>query len=163
VGFAERVCAGPTAPVDCPKDAIVYAPFWVDVWGTDLSAIPGATWIWAPGITGESSPSRLVSYFFSKAFILPGRPVSGRILVDADDFAAVFVNDRFVGQWGSVDTPGTDPPRLVTFDLKPFLKPGKNVVTVEGENGPFGGCDDPCSYADNPAGVVFGGSLTFRR
>ena len=40
---------------------------------------------------------------------------------------------------------------------------GRNVITIRAQNGSafFSGCPTICTYATNPAGVVFGGSLTF--
>lgn len=52
---------------------------------------------------------------------------------------------------------------LTAYDIGIYLRPGRNVVTVEAENGPwyFSGLCNPCSYALNRAGIVFGGSMTF--
>jgi hypothetical protein len=51
---------------------------------------------------------------------------------------------------------------LKRFDLAPFLVNGINVLTVRAKNGPasFAGCSASCAYAQNPAGVVFGGAIT---
>lgn len=45
------------------------------------------------------------------------------------------------------------------FGVTSFLQPGANVISVRGPNGPmtFPGCASPCTYMENPAGVVFGG------
>jgi hypothetical protein len=55
---------------------------------------------------------------------------------------------------------------LTPFDISSLLKPGRNVITVNGRNGspsfsPF--CGATCTYNQNPAGIVFGGSLSFTR
>jgi concanavalin A-like lectin/glucanase superfamily protein len=50
-----------------------------------------------------------------------------------------------------------------TFDLAPYLKPGRNVIVVRGQNGPpfFAGTEGPNPYALNPAAVVLGGAITY--
>lgn len=48
-------------------------------WGPTFFGIPGAREIWAPGITGATSPAFPAEFFFSKAFILPGPPIAGSI------------------------------------------------------------------------------------
>lgn len=93
--------------------------------------------------------------------------VLGSISIAADDFAAVWVNGVEVASIGSISETLDPPPfsMLHTFDLTSYLKPGHNVIVVEAQNGPAwfaGGCDGTCSYAQNPAGVVFGGVLAVR-
>jgi hypothetical protein len=95
---------------------------------------------------------------------LRGRPTEGTVFVAADDFAAVHVNGALVGTVGSVTSPSLPYPFnvLTSFDVTPFLVAGPNVLTIEAQNGPgsFAGCS-PCAYGQNPAGVVFGWSLTY--
>lgn len=164
LGPAQRVCMSEIAPPSCAAGATIYhSPFYG--WTADLSPIPGAAWIWRPGITGESTPADLADYFFSDTVILAGEPTGGTIYVSADDFAAVRVNQQLVGTIGSIVDPslaGTHT-YLTAFDIGDFLHPGRNVITVEAQNGPayFSGLCNPCSYALNPAGVAFGGSATF--
>jgi hypothetical protein len=132
-------------------------------WSANLSSIPGAAWIWAPGITGATTPAFPDVYFFSKAFNLAGAPTAGSISVAADDFAEVRVNGAVVGTIGS-ETDGTlafaGQSSLTTFDITSFLVPGTNVITVRGANGNLA-CG-PVAYNCNPAGVVFAGSLSFQ-
>jgi hypothetical protein len=164
LGPAQRVCMSAIAPPSCAPGATIYhSPFYG--WTADLSPIPGAAWIWRPGITGESTPADLADYFFSDTVILAGEPTGGTIYVSADDFAAVRVNQQLVGTIGSIVDPslaGTHT-YLTAFDIGDFLHPGRNVITVEAQNGPayFSGLCNPCSYALNPAGVAFGGSVGF--
>ena len=164
LGPAQRVCMSEVAPPTCAPGAMIYhSPF--SGWTADLSPIACSAWIWRPGITGESSPADLADYFFSKTLILAGEPSSGTLYVSADDFAAVRVNKQLVGTIGSIVDPslaGTHT-YLTAFDISGYLHPGRNVVTVEAQNGPsyFSGLCSPCSYALNPAGVVFGGSVAF--
>jgi hypothetical protein len=164
LGPAQRVCMTLIAPPNCAPGATIYnSPFYG--WTADLSPIPGAAWIWRPGINGESTPADLADYFFSHTLILAGEPTSGTMYVSADDFAAVRVNQQLVGTIGSIVNPslaGTHT-YLTALDISGFLHPGRNVVTVEAQNGPayFSGLCSPCTYALNPAGVAFGGSVTF--
>lgn len=164
LGSAQRVCMSEIAPPSCAPGATIYhSPF--SGWTADLSPIPGAAWIWRPGINGDSTPADLSDNFFSKTLILDGEPTAGTIYVAVDDFAAVRVNTQLVGTLGSVVSPALAGKHtyLTAFDIGGWLHPGRNVVTVEAQNGPayFSGLCNPCSYALNPAGVVFGGSVGF--
>jgi hypothetical protein len=167
IGSAQRVCLNAFSPSPCPPGATLYG-FPFVAWFADLSSAPGAAWIWAPGISGSTGPAEFAEYFFSKTFILAGLPIAGTISVAADDYAAVFVNQRLVGSIGSTTDIGVafDAQNyLHSFEITAFLKPGRNVISVEGRNGSrdFSGlCGVTCTYAENPAGVVFGGSLTFQ-
>jgi hypothetical protein len=132
-------------------------------WPADLSSIPGATWIWVTGITGETSPAFPAEVSFSKSFKLKGTPIAGSISIAADDYAQVLVNGIVVGEIGSrsdESLAGSAQSFLTTFDLGPYLVRGKNLIVVQGANGDFGCGAGP--YSCNPAGVVFGGSLSFQ-
>jgi hypothetical protein len=167
LGSAELVCLNQFSPYLCPTGAVDYGYPFGGGWPADLSAVPGATWIWAPGVTGTTAPAPLARYYFSKTFVLAGHPIGGTISVAVDDFAAISVNGTAVGSIGSTTDIGTaSDAALHTFDLAAFLKPGQNTITVEAQNGsPFFSpiCNDGCPYDENPAGVVFGGSLSFVR
>jgi hypothetical protein len=151
LGSAQNVCLNSSWPSNCPAGATLYG-WGGGGWGANLSSIPGATWIWAPGITGSSSPAYPASYSFSKSFDLGGEVTEGFISVAVDDQAEVFINGSSVGIASSQSA-------LATFDIMPFLNSGTNVITVMAENGNFGCGSGP--YQCNPAGVVFGGSITF--
>ena len=162
LGFAQKVCLHASAPSPCPSGATLYG-FPSTGWSADLSSISGAAWIWAPGITGATSPAFPAEFFFSKAFNLPGAPTAGAISVAVDDFAQVRVNGVAVGTTGSVtdmSLAGAGQSSLATFDITSFLAPGTNIITIRGANGPFACGAGP--YNCNPAGVVFGGSLSFQ-
>ena len=126
-------------------------------WVADLSPIPGATWIWAPGLTA-SSPATLATYTFSQQVVLNGPALSGTFWMTADDLATVAVNGRQAGSIGSISTGGAWP--LTAFDIRPFLVVGVNTITVTGTNGPASFAGGRTTYRDNPAGVVFGGRIT---
>lgn len=161
LGSAQNVCLNSFSPANCPAGAAIYG--WLDpAWGTSLSSIPGATWIWAPGITGTTAPAYPAEYLFSKEFELPGTPLAGSISFAADDYAEAIVNGTLVGTIGSltdVHAAQSAQAALRTFDITSLLVSGKNVIAVRGKNGPYG-CGNG-QYGCNPAGVVFGGSLRY--
>jgi hypothetical protein len=166
LGPAERVCLNSASPSPCPPDAVRYG-FVGTAWRADLSPIPGATWIWAPNVVGDTFPADLAQFFFSKKFHLRGRPLSGTVLVAADDFAEVLINGRSAGMTGSITdvvVAGAAQNELVAIDVTAFLHPGENIITIRGQNGPpsFAGSSVPNSYGRNPAAVVFGGTLTYQ-
>jgi hypothetical protein len=165
IGFAQAVCLNSTSPNPCPSGATQFG-FPAPGWPSLLSAIPGAEWIWAPGVTGTSPTGvELSMYTFSKTLSIPGTPTGGTLLVSADDFAAVLVNGTQAASVGSiVVTPPsvTAQSLLAQFDITPYLHSGANTIEVVGQNGPgfFGTCSN-CTYAQNPAGVAFGGVIQF--
>jgi hypothetical protein len=81
-------------------------------------------------------------------------------------------SNAFVGlaQYVALNTtnPPSYPPEmngsdsLVTFDITSFLSLGINTIQITGQNGPdsFCGITD-ANYSQNPAAVVFGGTITF--
>jgi len=165
LGLAENVCLNASFPANCPAGATLYG-HQGSGWLADLSSIPKATWIYAPGITGESSPAQLVQYFFQTTFVIPATPTAGTLFVAADDAAQVMVNGSVVGRIGSladVSKASDAQNRIHKFDITRFLVKGKNRIRIGQENGParFGGCAVPDNYTCNPSGVVFGGSATW--
>jgi len=163
LGNAQFVCLNSFYPSTCPPGATLYG--WGGTgWAADLSSIPGANWIWAPNITGQTTPAEFNQYFFSRSIHLSGPVVSATISIAVDDFVEVHVNGRIVGSSGSLtdfSAAASAQRSLKTFDLAPFLAMGVNTITIRAENGAFGICC-PSNYAGNPAGVVFGGSISFQ-
>jgi len=156
---AQNVCLNASSPSPCPAGATLWG-FAGSGWGANLSTIPGATWIWATGLTGTSSPAYPAEYNFSKTINLPGLPISGSLGIAADDFAEVLVNGISVGTIGSVsdgNLAGPASSTLTTFNIGPYLILGDNVIRIRADNGNFG-CGAG-AYNCNPAGVVFGGSI----
>lgn len=150
-GAAQAVCLNDSYPASCPAGATVYG--WPGAgWGADLSGIPGAQWVWAPGIDGSTSPADVDTYFFAKTVTIPGTPTAGTFWVAADDGSEVFVNGTSAGMSGG-------PGGLTTLNIGSFLVTGTNELVVRGTNGAI--CGRVCTYAENPAGVVFGGSFTY--
>ena len=137
-----------------------------NAYGTDVSAIAGACWLWIPGVDANS-PSDLQGGYFSKRFNLAGTPIGGYIQIAVDDFAEVLVNGSVVGTTGSIsdyNAAALGQSALVTFDISPYLVGGFNTITIKAQNGPSafaGGRCGPCTYGGNQAGVVFGGTMQF--
>lgn len=136
-------------------------------WTTNTALIPGACWVWKPGTTSATVPVDLQGVFLGKTFDIPGTPDSGVLYLAADDFAELRVNGVVVGLIGSISDYGSAAGAqagLTRFDLTPFLVPGRNEVLIRGQNGPgsFTGTScDPCTFGQNPTGVLLGGTLSY--
>lgn len=170
LGTAQLVCPNAVSPPWCPPGATLYGWLGTGAWSASLAAIPGAAWIWAPGVTGATSPAELARYAFAAHVFLPRRavPVNAEIFVSADDYAEVYVNGAFAGSVGSLTNPAASTAAqsmLTRFSITSFVRAGPNVIAVVGQNGPasFAGCSAPCTYMQHPAGVVFGGSIDFKK
>ena len=159
---ARDVCLTPSDPPGCPSDAVDYglAPGW----SADISSLGGARWIWRPGIS-TSDVADGVEVTFTRTFVLAGSP-GGTISIAADDYAEVHINGDVVGSVGSTTdkaAASAAQSALTTFDLGSHLVSGANTITIVARNGPASfACGSVCTYAQNPAGVVFGGRLTCR-
>ena len=165
LGQAQNVCLNEFSPLDCPDGATVYG-HGGSGWLADLSPIPGATWIWVPYIAGDVSPAESSVFIVAGSFSIPGTPTGGTLSIAVDDMAVVFVNGSLVGRWGSVTEVGKASVAddiLKSFDIGPNLVSGLNTLTIKIFNGPaaFAGCAGHCTYTQNPAGVVFGGSISY--
>jgi hypothetical protein len=121
--------------------------------------------MWAPGITGASSPAEDQEYFFSRKVSITGTPVSGTIWIACDDFAEVMVNSSVAGTCGSVTnqaSSGAGQAALQAINISPYLHHGVNDITIRARNGPaaWASCAGPhCKYLEQPAGVVFCGEI----
>jgi hypothetical protein len=168
LGRAINVCLSPTVPAGCPLGATAFGIDGGSGWAADLSSIPGSTWIWAPGITPQTAPAEFAQFFFVTPVVIRGRPVGGVLSFAVDDFAEVSVNGTVVATAGSitdVSEAGAAQSQTTVVDVGAFLRPGRNIIAVRAQNGPpefAGTCGATCTYAQNPAGVVFGGSITYR-
>jgi hypothetical protein len=167
LGKATPVCLNASAPNPCPAGATVYGASNAAGWLADLGPIPGAQWVWAPGVAGTTAPAELAQFFFARTFDIPGPPIGCTLSIAADDLAEVLVNGVSAGVVGSItDSIAAAQTRnmLTTIDIGKFLVEGMNTIVVRGRNGPpgFVGCEPgPCTYSQDPAGVVFGGTLAF--
>jgi len=168
LGPAKDVCASLQVPANCPTtaSAVVIYGFAQSGW-TAGASYPQALWIWRGDVT-PGAAADLQTVVFERSFVVGAQP-AGSIQIGADDFAAVFVNDVPVGTVGSIsDVSVAWQSQTVgaTFDLTLALRPGSNKIAVVGQNGPAsfaGGCGGVgCTYAQNPAGVVFAGALTWQ-
>lgn len=163
MGTAEAVCLNAFSPANCPPGAVLYGSG--NGWFADLSSIPGAIWIWAPGITGQTSPADLQAFWFSKVVNVPATPLAASISIAVDDYAEILVNGKLVATYGSitdVEVAFAAQNSLGTFSIK-NLHEGNNKIVIRGQNGPasFAGDCNPCDYQQNTAGVVFGLSITY--
>lgn len=132
-------------------------------WFADLSPIPGAHWIW--GLFARAGDRSDGAELWFVTFVDVPRPTSEGVLrIAADDFAEVRVNGQLVGSVGSVTDPDESAANepLTTFDIGPYVHQGRNSIVVHAVNGPASfsdRCSDTCTYSQNPAGVVYGGSI----
>lgn len=164
LGLAQNVCLNSMYPANCPPGATLYG-YTGPSWLADLSKIPGATWIYAPGITGLSSPAQVRLYFFETDFVIPGTPTGGTLFIAADDFAQVIVNGasvRVTGSLTDLNAALDAQNHLHKVDITQFLVKGRNTIRIRQRDGTakMVGCPVPDNYECNPSGVVFGGSAT---
>lgn len=165
-GKAQTVCLTQQAPVSCPQGATLY-DYAGAGWFADLTSIPSAQWVWAPGVISTTSPADSQEYYFFKVIHVPEPPTQGSISIAADDFAEIRVNGAVAGTVGST----TDytvalqaQNALATFDITKYLVSGDNLISIRAKNGPrefANGCTNSCSYTQNPAGLVFGGFILY--
>jgi RHS repeat-associated protein len=165
VGPAQKYCLNATAPPFCPPGATLFG-YNQPGWSANLASIPGAAWIWRPGVTGATLSADLAEVRFLREFMLPGAPVSGHISLAVDSAARVIVNGLMVGSYGSVTDraqAAAAQSNLITFNITNRLVAGRNTIMVIAQNGSGGlaGCQSSCTYAQNPAGVVFGVTVEF--
>jgi len=164
VGTAQYVCLNALSPPSCPAGATLWGFGGAGLLTQSLAAIPGAHWIWAPGLTGASPGASLAKYSFTKTVTLNGTPLSGTVYMLADDYVELRVNGTLVGTVGSIvnqAASGAGLPALVSFNVLPNLVSGPNTISFTAQNGPdsFAGVVN-ATYSQNPASVVFGGNLT---
>jgi hypothetical protein len=163
LGSARDVCLNTGNPGNCPSDALLYGyassppPL---IWSGGTS-IPSAFWIWRADVTPSAPASKQVA-IFQKSFVV-GAGATGSILISVDDMAKVFVNATLIETVGSatdINAAAAAHMSAAFLDLTSGLRTGTNVITIAAENGPFG--SSPYTYAVNPAGVVFEGTLRWR-
>jgi len=136
-------------------------------WTGNTGAIPGACWVWKPGTTSATSPVNLEIMYLSKTITIPGFPDAGQAYFAADDFAELRVNGTIARTIGSVTDYGSAAgaqAQLTQVDVTPYLLPGANQILVRVQNGPGGFTGhpcDPCSWGENPTGVILGGTISY--
>jgi hypothetical protein len=151
LGNAQLVCL---SAIGCPPGATNYGSPFGGAWTSDLVSIPGASWIWRPGINGDTPGADHDQVVFSFTVVLAGKPSDAWIAIAVDDYAEIRVNGDVVG---SIGDSGPAYGSLTRFDLGPFVKSGKNTIAILARNGPWCGT---CPFSQNPAGVVYGGAIT---
>lgn len=149
---AQNVCLNATAPSNCPAGATLYGyPF--QGWTANLSSIPGATWIWAPNITGTTAPAADAEFTFEKEFYLCGAPQPGTISVAADNSAEVSLNGVSV-------LTATEHATLSTVNIPATsFAQGRNILQIKVRNGANPSDCGSGQYRCNPAGFVVGASF----
>jgi hypothetical protein len=160
LGPAVDVCLNASDPANCPSGAFSYVYATSGMSWTGGQSFPQAYWIWRPDVS-LSAPSSMQVAIFQKPFVV-GPNATGSLQIAVDDFAAVFVNGVPIGSIGSLtDTTVAGPAHSAptTLDFTAALRTGVNVVVVAAENGPFGCSSSACPYSQDPAGVVFQGTL----
>lgn len=78
-----------------------------------------AEWIWGAGDRLDRA--------FRHSFDLPAQALEARLWITADNAYELFANGQRVGAGDSWQSP-------TVYDLKPFLRPGRNVLAVAGHN-----------------------------
>jgi hypothetical protein len=160
IGPAKLVCVNAGSPPACPAGAISYG-FPGTSWGADRAALFGGQWIWRADVAPLAPAQDGAG--FEKEFTL-GRDPTGMIRIAAADYAEVLVDSVVVGTTGSLQDVGfawTAQSTWKELDLTPFLHEGQNVITVIALKAPVACHPSACLYAQAPAGVVFGGSLSY--
>jgi len=153
------VCTNATSQAECPAGAVDYG-YGGSYWTARIDACDGkARWLWAPGVTGTSSPAELAEYYFVNHVLVPASPSSAQVIVAADDQAEVIINGAAVGTIGSItdfNVAWADQNKPTAINIASALVTGMNTIIVRAANGPgaFTNCTN-CTYQQNPAGVVF--------
>jgi hypothetical protein len=162
LGNAQNYCLNATEPPNCPPGATLYGYPLVG-WTANLSSIPGATWIWAPNITGTTPGAAGATFIFQTQFYVCGTPQGGTISVAADNSAQVSINGNpLLLPNGQVFT-ATSHLTLSTVAVPASMlnqAPTVNTITVVATNGPDPGNCASDLYQCNPAGFVLGASFT---
>ena len=70
----QAVCLNDNSPPGCPPGAMKYGHVSPGDWPTSLEAILGAMWVWAPGVTGQTSPAANAEFTFTRDFYLCSPP-----------------------------------------------------------------------------------------
>ncbi|HTB75443.1 MAG TPA: hypothetical protein VK762_19465 [Polyangiaceae bacterium] len=159
-GPAREVCLNTSDPPNCPAGALLYNVSYSSPAWTGGESIPSAHWIWRSDVA-LTSPGSMQVAIFQKTFAI-GANATGSVYIAADDFAAVFVNNLAIGSVGSnsdVNAAESSHATGTMLDLTSALQSGTNVVTIAAQNGPWGCATTACPYSEDPAGVVFQGTL----
>ena len=108
------------------------SPAFTAIGYDDSSWVNAAVWsthkIWAPGALIDRGPP--LTAYFRKTFFMPGTPLSGSYLVDADDCAQTYINGQLVDD-------GVQPGAAIRgpFNILPYLQVGVNIIAVKAWDG----------------------------
>ena len=106
-------------------------------------------WIWdEPHAADKASPGHV---YFRKNFELPAVPPDATAVIICDNSFTLFVNGHQVGS-------GSEFKNAFLFDLKPWLKPGDNLLAVDAVNHLADNSLPPANPPpgnENPAGLLF--------
>jgi len=102
-----------------------------------------AEWIWQP------TPTRTV--FFRRVFAVEKRTTQAKLAITCDNAYTLFINGMEIAH-------DDDWMTLETYDIKPYLRPGSNVVAVQGTDfGPDAGAllvEGCVNYADGTFKII---------
>lgn len=156
----QNVCLNDRSPPNCPPGAMKYGHVSPGDWPTSLKDIPGAKWIWAPNITGQTSPAANAEFTFTHDFYLCRPSQDGTIYIAVDDSAQVSINGNSVLTTTSNQlTKKTVSTNLLYGVLTSGFPPRKNTITIKAKNAYLDWCVTKDNYQCNPAGMVFGTSF----
>ncbi|MDI1259518.1 hypothetical protein [Aquabacterium sp.] len=162
----QAVCLNDTSPPNCPPGAVKYGHVSPGDWPTSLKPVPGAKWIWAPNVTGQTSPAAKAEFTFTRDFYLCSPRADGTIHVAVDDTAEVSVNGIPVLTTTSNQlTKKTFPRKSLNGVLTSGFPIKKNTITIKARNSYLDWCDPAKTkgavdnYQCNPAGLVVGASF----
>src|SRR5262249_24241813 len=160
-----------TSPTNClmgvtPAPTVYGYP--LSGWNANITGLPPtARWMWAPNVTGASSPAQSQAFTFQKDDVyVCNPPQDATISIAADNSAEVSVN----GMPPVSGSTSTDHSRFTTFTIPAASiygssvtppMPRANTVTIKASNGlnPSNCASD--QYSCNPAGVIFWASFKF--
>jgi hypothetical protein len=156
LGNAQNVCLDGNSPTNCPTGATEYG-YSFGGWNANLSSIPGATWIWAPNITGRSSPAANAEFTFKTSYYICCDVQSATISIAADNSAEVAIDNMPIPGFSSVNYGS-----LTTVNIPTArLSAGFHMIKVKVRNGANGSDCASDQYQCNPAGMVFGASIKY--
>lgn len=156
-------------PTAAPINAVDFGFNSGSAWTLDLSPIPSAYFIWAGGVDGSTPTTTDSTVYFSTTVSVNGLVSSDpTFYLAADNFAQVFVNGVAVqdvhGNPVAVGSASSGSDTSAFNTLSSFTVPaadfptGTNTITIEAANAPPVSSTTP--YSSNPAGVVFGTTLS---
>ena len=66
--------------------------------------------------------------FYRYTLNIKGQPVTGVVIISADDNFALYINEKFVGEGSSEEMAYLNPSN---FTVTSFLHPGENIIAIE--------------------------------